>query len=106
MARAASAGCSISGPTRPSSPQPGPVDLGPVIADQVTGWLQHANVVVKPVLDLAAVAGEALALMGGGRIDVKPLITDTFGFADSVKAFDFACRMPPTSVKAQIVVEG
>ena len=40
--------------------------------------------------------------MGSGKIDVKPLITDTFTFAESVKAFDFAVAMPPTSVKAQI----
>ncbi|MEZ4558157.1 MAG: hypothetical protein R2854_17260 [Caldilineaceae bacterium] len=33
---------------------------------------------------------------------VKPLITDTFAFADSVEAFDFAVNMPATSVKAQI----
>jgi D-xylulose reductase len=46
----------------------------------------------------------ALALMGSGKINVKPLITDTFDFRDSVKAFDFASKMPPTSVKAQIVL--
>ena len=33
--------------------------------------------------------------MGSGTIDVKPLITDTFAFDDSVKAFDFAVKMPP-----------
>ena len=44
----------------------------------------------------------ALALMASGGLDVKPLITDTFAFADSIKAFDFAVEMPPTSVKAQI----
>ena len=40
--------------------------------------------------------------MGSGKIDLKPLITDRFAFKDSVKAFDFAAAMPPTSVKAQI----
>ena len=29
-------------------------------------------------------------------------ITDTFAFADSIEAFDFARAMPPTSVKVQI----
>ncbi|MEZ4616937.1 MAG: hypothetical protein R2867_15730 [Caldilineaceae bacterium] len=43
-------------------------------------------------------------MMGSGKIDVKPLITDTFDFAESVKAFDFAVEMPPTSVKAQIAL--
>ena len=32
------------------------------------------------------------------KIDVKPLITDTFDFKESIKAFDFASAMPPTSV--------
>ena len=47
---------------------------------------------------------QALALMGDGKIDVKPLLTDTFDFADSVAAFDYASHLPPTSVKAQITV--
>ena len=42
--------------------------------------------------------------MGSGKIDVKPLITDTFAFSDSVAAFDYATHMPATSVKAQIEV--
>jgi hypothetical protein len=31
-------------------------DIGPVIADQVRQWLQHSNVVLKPVIDLAGTA--------------------------------------------------
>ncbi len=30
-------------------------DIGPVILDQVQQWLGHANVVVKPVIDLAGI---------------------------------------------------
>ena len=57
---------------------------------------------VEHVFRYAHVYPRALALMGSGKIDVKPLITDKFAFADSVEAFDFAVEMPPTSVKAQI----
>jgi hypothetical protein len=32
------------------------------------------------------------------------LITDTFRFEESVEAFNFAVHMPPSSVKAQIIV--
>ena len=46
----------------------------------------------------------ALALMGSGKIDVKPLISRTFEFQDSIQAFDFAVKMPPDCVKAQIQV--
>ncbi len=57
---------------------------------------------VEHVFRYAHVYPRALALMGSGQLDVKPLITDTFAFADSIEAFDFAVEMPPTSVKAQI----
>ena len=37
----------------------------------------------------------ALALMGSGKIDVKPLISRTFEFrVGSIEAFDFAVKMP------------
>jgi D-xylulose reductase len=57
---------------------------------------------VEHVFRYAHVYPRALALMGSGKINVKPLITDRFAFADSVAAFDFAVHMPATSVKAQI----
>jgi D-xylulose reductase len=41
-------------------------------------------------------------MLASGQIDVAPLITDTFAFADSIEAFDFARAMPATSVKVQI----
>ena len=40
--------------------------------------------------------------MGSGKINVRPLITDRYAFADSVAAFDYACQMKPSSVKVQI----
>lgn len=57
---------------------------------------------VETVFRYAHVFPRTLALMGSGKIDVKPLITDRFAFADSVAAFEFAAHMPPTSVKVQI----
>ena len=72
----------------------------PIDYDVVGAQLKEAR--VEHVFRYAHVYPRALALMGGGKINVKPLITDTFAFADSVKAFDFASKMPPTSVKAQI----
>lgn len=74
----------------------------PIPYDVVAAQLKEAR--VEHVFRYAHVYPRALALMGSGRIDVKPLITDTFEFKDGVKAFDFACDMPPTSVKAQIVM--
>ena len=74
----------------------------PIAYDVVAAQVKEAR--VEHVFRYAHVYPRALALMGSGKIDVKPLITDTFDFKDSVKAFDFACDMPPTSVKAQIVL--
>jgi D-xylulose reductase len=74
--------------------------LQPIAYDVVYAATKEAH--VEHVFRYAHVYPRALALMGSGKIDVKPLITDKFGFAESVKAFDFAVKMPPTSVKAQI----
>ncbi len=72
----------------------------PIAYDVVAAQIKEAR--VEHVFRYAHVYPRALALMGSGKIDVKPLITDTFAFADGIKAFDFAADMPPTSVKAQI----
>jgi D-xylulose reductase len=59
---------------------------------------------VEHVFRYAHVYARALALMGSGKLDVKPLITNTFTVEDSIKAFDVAAHMPPASVKVQIVL--
>jgi hypothetical protein len=46
----------------------------------------------------------ALALMGSGKINLKPLISRTFEFRDRIEPFDFALKLPPDCVKAQIQI--
>lgn len=75
---------------------------GPVPYDVVAAQTKEAN--VTHIFRYAHMYPRALALMGSGKIDLKPLITDTFEFKDSLRALDFATEMPPTSVKAQIVL--
>lgn len=72
----------------------------PIAYDVVAAQVKEAR--IEHVFRYAHVYPRALALMGSGKIDVKPLITDKFTFQDSVRAFDFATDMPPASVKAQI----
>jgi D-xylulose reductase len=72
----------------------------PVPLDIVAAQVKEAR--IENVFRYAHVFPRALALMSAGKIDVKPLITDEFAFDDSVAAFDFASKMPPTSVKVQI----
>lgn len=75
----------------------------PVPLDIVALEVKEAR--VETVFRYAHVYDRALALMASGQIDVKPLITDTFEFAESKRAFDFAADMPPSSVKAQILLD-
>ena len=75
----------------------------PIAYDVVAAQIKEAR--VEHVFRYAHVYPRALALMGSGKIDVKPLITDTFEFAKSKEAFDFACAMPDRSVKAQITLQ-
>ncbi len=72
----------------------------PIAYDVVAAQVKEAR--VEHVFRYAHVYPRALALMGSGKIDVKPLITDKFSFEQSIEAFDFAVDMPPDSVKAQI----
>jgi D-xylulose reductase len=72
----------------------------PIAYDVVAAQVKEAR--IEHVFRYTHVYPRALALMGSGKIDVKPLITDRFEFKDSIEAFDFATDMPPASVKAQI----
>ena len=74
--------------------------MAPIAYDVVYAATKEAR--VEHVFRYAHVYPRALALMGSGQLNVKPLITDKFAFADSVEAFDFAVDMPASSVKAQI----
>ena len=57
---------------------------------------------IETIFRYAHVYPRALALLGSGRINVKPLISRTFEFQESVAAFNFAVKPPPDCVKAQI----
>ncbi len=74
----------------------------PVPFDVVAAQVKEAR--IETIFRYAHVFPRALALMGSRRIDVRPLITDRYAFADSVAAFDYAANPKPTSVKVQIEV--
>jgi D-xylulose reductase len=75
----------------------------PISYDVVAAQIKEAR--VEHVFRYAHVYPRALALMASGAIDVKPLITDVFAFDKGIEAFEFASRMPPTSVKAQLELD-
>lgn len=57
---------------------------------------------IATIFRYAHVYPRALQLLESGRINVKPLITDVYKFADSIAAFEYATKMKLTSVKIQI----
>jgi D-xylulose reductase len=75
-----------------------PVD--PVAVDIAA--LSTKELRIESVFRYAHQYDRAIALMGSGRVDLKPLISETFAFEDSVNAFDRAVEARPTDVKLQI----
>lgn len=63
---------------------------------------QTKEATLYSVFRYAHVYPRALALMGSGQLDVQPLISKTFEFADSISAFEQVVAMPPAWVKVQI----
>jgi D-xylulose reductase len=61
---------------------------------------------IEFVFRYANVFRRALALMGSGKFDLKPLINRTFELRESIDAFNFALHLPPDCVKAQIQLAG
>jgi D-xylulose reductase len=59
---------------------------------------------METVFRYANVFDRALALIGSGKVDLKPLISDTYPFADSITAFERAAAGRPNDVKLQIRV--
>jgi D-xylulose reductase len=57
---------------------------------------------VETVFRYANVFDRALNLIASGKVDLKPLISDTFDFARSIEAFERAARGLPADVKLQI----
>jgi len=77
-----------------------PVD--PVPVDLVLA--QSKELRMETVFRYANMYDRAIALIASGKVDLKPLISETFAFADSIAAFDRAVEARPTDVKIQIRV--
>lgn len=77
-----------------------PVD--PVPFDLVLA--QSKEVRMETVFRYANMYDRAIALIGSGKVDLKPLVSRTYDFAQSVAAFDRAVEARPSDVKIQIRV--
>ena len=76
---------------------PVPLDVSNAIAKEVR---------IETVFRYANVFDRALALIASGKVNLRPLITETYAFADSVAAFQRAAEGRPGDVKLQITVDG
>jgi D-xylulose reductase len=77
--------------------------VNPVPVDIVAAQAKEAR--METVFRYANLYPRALALVGSGKIDVKPLITDRYMFEDAIKAFEYAANPRPTSVKTIIEMQ-
>ena len=73
------------------------------VALDVPGAISR-EVRIETVFRYANIFDRALNLIASGKVDLKPLITATFAFADSIQAFERAAKGLPTDVKLQIRV--
>ncbi|MDA8250934.1 MAG: NAD(P)-dependent alcohol dehydrogenase [Rhodospirillales bacterium] len=76
----------------------------PVSLDVVAASVKELR--IETVFRYANIFPRAVALLASGKIDVKPLISRTFPFEQSVEAFAFAAQGQPDVVKTQIVFPG
>ena len=79
-----------------------PAGQGPVPFDVSTASTKETR--IETVFRYAHQYERAIALFASGRVDLKPLISETFPFELSIEAFDRAVEARPTDVKLQIRV--
>lgn len=72
----------------------------PISYDAGAAMVREAR--VENIFRYAHVFPRCVSMIGSGAIDVKPLITRTFDFNDSVRAFEIAASAPSGDVKMQI----
>ncbi|MGK9233576.1 NAD(P)-dependent alcohol dehydrogenase [Inquilinus limosus] len=72
----------------------------PVAVDLVAAAAKEVR--IETVFRYANVYDRAIAMIASGKVDLKPLITDTYRFEDSIAAFERAAEGRPGDVKLQI----
>ena len=78
------------------------ITLEPFPYDLAKAMVREAR--VEHIFRYAHVFPRCVGLLSSGAIDVKPLITRSFDFADAVGAFEIAASAPRGQVKMQIIL--
>jgi D-xylulose reductase len=76
----------------------------PVLFDVASAISKEVR--IETVFRYANIFDRALELIASGKVDLKPLITGTFDFNQSIAAFERAAEGNPSDVKLQIKVKG
>ena len=76
--------------------------IEPVAFDVPAAIAREAR--IETVFRYANIFDRALKLIASGKVDLKPLITGTFAFEDSIVAFERAAKGLATDVKLHIKV--
>ena len=74
----------------------------PVNFDVIGAQVKEAR--IETVFRYANIYARAIEMIASGKVDLKPLISATFPFEDSVEAFERAASGRPSDVKLQIKV--
>jgi len=74
--------------------------IEPITFDITAAQAKEAT--IKTIFRYANVYPRAVDMLASGKLDLKPLVTETYDFADSIRAYEYAANPRPTSVKVQI----
>jgi D-xylulose reductase len=74
-----------------------------VAFDVVAAQAKEAR--IETVFRYANVYSKAVALLGSGKVDLKPLVSASFAFEESILAFERAAEGRTADIKLQIVLE-
>lgn len=74
--------------------------VNPISVDVVAAAAKEIR--IETVFRYANVFDRAVNMISSGKVDLKPLISHTFTFQESIKAFERAAEARPTDVKLQI----
>jgi len=75
----------------------------PIAYDAGAAMVREAR--IENIFRYAHVFPRCVQMLASGAINVKPLITRSFEFSESVKAFEVAASAPKGDVKMQIILE-
>lgn len=78
------------------------IPLEPAKIDIAAAQAKEAQILT--IFRYANVYARAVALLGSGKIDLTPLVTETYPFDRSVEAYEYAANPGPESIKVQIEI--